>query len=230
MAELSASLSWSSSPGLAIGIDVVMAATYAADGSADTAMARPMSAATRPFKLSPSSRPCGGDIALALLPEACLGPRARLLAACSALERATRSSRLEPVEDGERHDDQSHRHRERLSHGTSRSMRDRTRAPLSLHVSGDWRPAPAAASRPPRASRRPASPTLRSLLDGLVALQVRVGDARQRNENGEQHQRQNHDSLHLVSPLSLTLEMADRPAGLLRIRAVRRTPVESSNP
>src|SRR5437667_12021112 len=95
-----------------------MAATYAADGSADTAMARPMSAATRPFMLFPSSQPCGGDIALALLPEACLGPRARLLAARAALERATRSSRREPAEDGEPHGDQSHRHRQRWSHGT----------------------------------------------------------------------------------------------------------------
>src|SRR3989442_481877 len=132
-----------------------MAATYAADGSADTAMARPMSAATRPFMLFPSSRPCGGDIALALLPEACLGPRARLLAACSALERATRSSRLEPVEDGERHDDQSHRHRERLSHGTSRSLRDRARhcRCTSAAISGRGPPR-ALRPPPPRAARR----------------------------------------------------------------------------
>src|SRR6267143_2846397 len=131
-----------------------MAATYAADGSADAAMARPMIAATRLFMLSSSSQPCGGEMALVVLPEACLGPRARLLAACSARERAMRSSRLEPVENGERHDDQNHRHRERLSYRTSPVIA-RAGAPLSLHVSGGQRPEPAAASRPPPASRRP---------------------------------------------------------------------------
>lgn len=47
-------------------------------------------------------------------------------------------------------------------------------------------------------------PALRGLHDGLVALEVRVSDARQQNQNREQHQRENHDTFHRFSHPSVT--------------------------
>src|SRR3989442_13079185 len=47
--------------------------------------------------------------------------------------------------------------------------------------------------------------TLRGLHDGFVALHVRVGNARERHQDGQEHQREENGSLHLLSLLSLSL-------------------------
>jgi hypothetical protein len=51
-----------------------------------------------------------------------------------------------------------------------------------------------------RASGQSRLATLRGLRDGFVALQVRVGNAHERHQDGDERQRENNGSLHLISP------------------------------
>src|SRR5882672_6116013 len=56
-----------------------------------------------------------------------------------------------------------------------------------------------------RASSPSRLATLWGLRDGFVALQVRVGNAHERHQNGDEHQRQNNGSLHLLTLPSLSV-------------------------
>src|SRR6267143_4322147 len=71
-----------------------------------------------------------------------------------------------------------------------------------------------------RASSPSPLATLRGLHDGFVALQVRVGNAHERHQNGGEHQRENNDSLHLLSLPSLSfLGRAATRGPVLRVLA-----------
>lgn len=63
-------------------------------------------------------------------------------------------------------------------------------------------------------TRRILPQTLGRLSNGFVAPQVRMGDARQRSENGDEHRREENGSLHLFSLPSVTpYDDGDVPAG-----------------
>ncbi len=56
-----------------------------------------------------------------------------------------------------------------------------------------------------RAASRSRLATLRGLLDGFVALQVRLSNAHERHQKGDKHQRKDNGSFHLLSLPSLSL-------------------------
>src|SRR5215813_4292325 len=83
----------------------------------------------------------------------------------------------------------------------------------------------------PCRTRQPGHEELRGLLEGLIALHVRVNDACQRDQNGDEHQREDCGSPHrFLPPFSHWIHVPETGAELPQKQKAARSPETPKRP